>query len=404
MIKRIELKNFMSHRHTVIEPAEGLTVLMGPNNCGKSAVMTALKILCYNEPSTYVLRHGEKECSVIVETKDGDVIEWSRKKNSCRYAVNGHVFDRLRTSVPEQVQAILKMPKVDLEANGDVIDIHFAEQKNPVFLLNESSKVIAGFFAASSDASRLIEMQKLHAQRARDAKNELERQMAEATRLTTEISHLQAVPELAIQWDHCEALEHKLAEGEALQFRLGSLIVSIQQRFEQLRVKRRRAEILQSLHAPPRQHNTDPLRKCTGELKAKTVDTTNLRLRRQVLENLPPQPIWPQPGPLKSLLTRIRKAQGDAESARRRDAVLRSLPQQPNFHGTERLSLLIRNCRREMETLNGLNLRLKELRDREQDLAWTIDQFVASNPLCPTCSAPLSKRQIIAQLSEPACE
>lgn len=46
MIRRIELINFMSHRRTLIEPAAGLTVLVGPNNCGKSAVVSALQILC----------------------------------------------------------------------------------------------------------------------------------------------------------------------------------------------------------------------------------------------------------------------------------------------------------------------------------------------------------------------
>ena len=48
MITRIELTNFMSHAHTVIEPAPGLTVLVGPNNCGKSAVVAALQIICQN--------------------------------------------------------------------------------------------------------------------------------------------------------------------------------------------------------------------------------------------------------------------------------------------------------------------------------------------------------------------
>jgi len=81
VITRIELKNFMSHTRTVIEPAAGLTVLVGPNNCGKSAVVTALQILCHNDNSTYVLRHGEKACSVKIETGDGHSVEW-RRKNS----------------------------------------------------------------------------------------------------------------------------------------------------------------------------------------------------------------------------------------------------------------------------------------------------------------------------------
>ena len=69
MIKKITLKNYMSHTHTVIEPAvPGLTVLTGPNNWGKSAVVSALQALCGNEEGGYMVRHDEKECRVIVET------------------------------------------------------------------------------------------------------------------------------------------------------------------------------------------------------------------------------------------------------------------------------------------------------------------------------------------------
>ena len=90
MIKRIELVNFMSHEHTVIEPSDGLTVLIGPNNCGKSAIVNALQVLCNNGKSTYVLRHGAKECQIVVETDAGDSIRWSRKKSgSPKYEING---------------------------------------------------------------------------------------------------------------------------------------------------------------------------------------------------------------------------------------------------------------------------------------------------------------------------
>ena len=44
MITRITLENYMSHARTVIEPAGGLTVIVGPNNCGKSAIASALRV------------------------------------------------------------------------------------------------------------------------------------------------------------------------------------------------------------------------------------------------------------------------------------------------------------------------------------------------------------------------
>jgi len=69
----------MSHSSTVIEPAKGLTVLIGPNNCGKSAVVSALDTLCNNPSGDYMLRHGKKEAQVTVETDDNHIITWPAK-------------------------------------------------------------------------------------------------------------------------------------------------------------------------------------------------------------------------------------------------------------------------------------------------------------------------------------
>ena len=69
MIRRIVLENYMAHVRTVIEPADGLTVLVGPNNCGKSAVIHALEMICYNhDAADFAIRHGTKKATVTVET------------------------------------------------------------------------------------------------------------------------------------------------------------------------------------------------------------------------------------------------------------------------------------------------------------------------------------------------
>ena len=135
MITRIELKNFMSHQHTVIEPARGLTVISGPNNCGKSAIVTALQILCYNDESTFVTRHDEKECSITVSTHDGHEIQWQRNKNkSTKYIIDGQQYDRLgRGGTPDVLHEILGIRRVDCD-NQD-FDVHFGAQKQPVLSL-----------------------------------------------------------------------------------------------------------------------------------------------------------------------------------------------------------------------------------------------------------------------------
>src|SRR5262245_56734371 len=158
MLSRIELTNFMSHAATVIEPSAGLTVLVGPNNCGKSAVVAALQILCHNENSTYVLRHNERECAIKVQTDDGHTIVW-RRKHSPSYTIDGELFDRLsKSGVPDSLQKVLRLAKVEAGNDSD-FDVHFASQKSPIFLLASSPATAAKFFASSSDASRLVEMQ-----------------------------------------------------------------------------------------------------------------------------------------------------------------------------------------------------------------------------------------------------
>lgn len=182
MIRKITLENFMSHGKTVIELADGLTVLTGPNNCGKSALVSALQIIAANGRTTHVMRHGSKFSRITVETDDDHTIVWERKKSTVKYNINGEDVHRIGQSVPEELHETLRLDKVITEvgASKNEYDIHFGEQKSPVFLLNESGSRAAAFFASSSDAARLVEMQHVHRSRTTRARSEAKRLNAES--------------------------------------------------------------------------------------------------------------------------------------------------------------------------------------------------------------------------------
>ena len=227
MIKRLELINFMSHEHTVIEPSSGLTVLIGPNNCGKSAIVTALQILCNNPKSTYVLRHGAKECKIIVETDTGDVIEWSRKKSgSPKYHVNGQLFDRLKSSVPQEVHEILRMPQVQVDKES--FDVHFGEQTSPLFLLGDKEKAAAQFFASSSDAIRLVEMQDRHKSNITVRKRDLKRVTKQREELAAENAILLPVAALHKTAVKCEKFGVEISEEKKWITKLNDTVAGIQ--------------------------------------------------------------------------------------------------------------------------------------------------------------------------------
>lgn len=265
MIRRIELVNFMSHARTAIEPAEGLTVLVGPNNCGKSAVVAALQILCHNETSTYVMRHGERECSITVETDDGHTVTWRRKKSPA-YFLDGAELSRLeRSEVPKEVTKALRLPVVTAEGDRQ-FDVHFGEQKSPVFLLDKSGSHAAQFFASSSDAASLVEMQRRHQQKMADARKERGRLEADAQRLAKDLTILSEADPVGMAIEEAEArhaeIGHAASAASQLADDLGLLAES------QGRLDRTcgQTAALRPLLPPPAIEPAEPLSELIGQL------------------------------------------------------------------------------------------------------------------------------------------
>jgi len=206
----------MSHAHTVIEPADGLTVLVGPNNCGKSAVVSALETLCNNSAGAYMVRHAEKEARVEVETDEGHICVWKRRGNTVSYVIDGRDIHRVKGGIPDDLQTLLRLPKVDAGENVDPFDIHFGTQKSPIFLLNEPDSRAARFFASSSDAAILLQMQQRHRSKVKERRNEEKRLSGEIQKLDAELTALEPILTIASQVGQAEAQYRELEESEQL--------------------------------------------------------------------------------------------------------------------------------------------------------------------------------------------
>ena len=290
MLKRIELTNFMSHRHTVIEPAPGLTVLVGPNNVGKSAIVAALQILCHNEKSTYVTRHGEKECSVTVETDDGHIIRWKRKK-SPSYEIDGESFDRLgQNSVPDELHKVLRLPAVE-GAAGDQFDVHFGAQKTPIFLLGDKGSAAARFFASSSDATRLVEMQKLHKDKHAEAKRDKRRLEAESSQLNVELSALEPIVPLDAQLEEAEQAYALLLKETAAIEELDRQLQGIIRQSATLDRLEALADALAVLTPPPELPSVERLEEAIDAQEHVSRDLMIIAERLKSLGELPAPPV-----------------------------------------------------------------------------------------------------------------
>ncbi len=140
MIKRIELTNFENHKYTVIDNiSEYFTLICGESNSGKTSIVRALKLVCYNDFNPKSVRVGSEACQIVVETDLGTVTVkrgkkdniWTIKKNGCPE----EVFEKVGKVILPQVSEIVGMDVIKL---GDIdIPVNIMDQLEGHFMLSE---------------------------------------------------------------------------------------------------------------------------------------------------------------------------------------------------------------------------------------------------------------------------
>lgn len=433
MIKRIELINFMSHERTVIEPAAGLTVLVGPNNCGKSAFVSALQVLCHNAKSNYVLRHGAKSCQVIVETDDGHTIEWGKKKNgSPHYLINGERYDRLRGGIPDKLHEILRLSKVTCDK--DQFDVHFGEQKSPVFLLNDSGKASAQFFASASDAIRLVEMQDRHRAKVRAAKQDAKRLKEELADIDETLEILNPVDEIESCVAGLETTYDAIKDADVAIEQAVIMIRALSDLSSQIDLYDKELKAFRPLTTPPILEDEERLQLCVDDLKATSTAheystnvanslnqiepppglepesefeeiLTRLKLEMQsfensdqqsrTLSNLAEPPLVQDELSLERLIRELSAADCELDEFELRSKMLGQIDSPPNIGELDELEKAVTDLKLASKDIGRLEKSLAQCITSIQTTEHEIEQWVESNPTCPTCGSPTNVGQMI---------
>jgi len=148
MIK-VRIQNFQSIEDAELE-IDGFTVITGPNNSGKSAVMRAVRGVFTNAPAGPLVRHGAKHLSVGIAFPDGNTVLWEKGGKTNRYTLNGKELNAVGRGVPPEVAAL---GVSEIKAASDRVWPQIAEQfTGSLFLVNRPGSVIA---EALSDVDRV---------------------------------------------------------------------------------------------------------------------------------------------------------------------------------------------------------------------------------------------------------
>lgn len=142
MIKQIEIKNFQSHKHTIIDLSKGINIFVGTSNHGKSAIIRALLWVITNRPvgTGYVSHWNWKKDFMIEETSvtitfNNHIIIRKRFNDFNGYIVNGVILSSIGMDVPEEIQKIFNISDVNIQQSFDA-----------PFLLSLSPGEVARFF------------------------------------------------------------------------------------------------------------------------------------------------------------------------------------------------------------------------------------------------------------------
>jgi len=132
LINSIKIQNFQSHINTQLDLDPGVNAIVGPSDCGKSAVFRALNWLINNRPGGNEFHSWAGGDPSVSITLDDATISRSRRANENIYTLNDAEFKAFGTTVPQPIQVTL-----------NISDINFQFQLDDPFLFGESPGNIA---------------------------------------------------------------------------------------------------------------------------------------------------------------------------------------------------------------------------------------------------------------------
>ena len=157
IIKSVEINNFQSHENTLINFTDGLNVIVGESNCGKTSILRAIRWALDNDPhGSDFITTGQDECEVTVIFDDGTLIKRKRTRDDAgTYYVVGRIiqpdgtesywnstYKGFANNLPVEISNIHQMPKINL-TKDICTHLNMMSQLDGPFLVTDSPQVKA---------------------------------------------------------------------------------------------------------------------------------------------------------------------------------------------------------------------------------------------------------------------
>lgn len=146
-IKTVKLENFQSHKDTSVNFVNGLNVITGPSDSGKSAIIRAIKWVLYNEPrGTDFITTNETQCRVSLTLHNDVTIIRERTSSKNRYTLikdkEKQTYEGFGNTVPQEITNSHQIRNIYLDTDQKT-SINLSNQLDGPFLLSQSGAIRA---------------------------------------------------------------------------------------------------------------------------------------------------------------------------------------------------------------------------------------------------------------------
>jgi exonuclease SbcC len=206
MFNFIEVKNFQSHKNSLLNFHPGVNAIVGTSDSGKSAIIRAVRWLWQNRPlgdsfrSHWITEKDPTSVRLQVEGENTNQPIITRHKRTTVYNIyridDAPVMEGFGTSVPEEIVGILNMDSLNLQGQHD----------NPAFLLSESPGEVARVLNRTVRLDVLDEAVRLLSRDVRRNRGEAERARGDVKERKAELRETEWVVEAEEALENAEAL------------------------------------------------------------------------------------------------------------------------------------------------------------------------------------------------------
>ena len=203
MIKSLRLLNFQSHKDSSLDFVDGVNIIVGNSDSGKTAIIRALRKLFFNRPL------GDAMCStwggkteIELFTDNAHIVYKKDKENE--YVLGDTHFKAFSTDVPKEITDVLRIGDVNIQGQLDA-----------PYLLSLSAGDVASHFNKVANLDKIDSSTQKVNSAIRELTADIKYKEAQDVKLTEDLKAFDYLPQFEKEVEELEELEKKSKELDA---------------------------------------------------------------------------------------------------------------------------------------------------------------------------------------------